>query len=160
MKTLIAVALIGFAALFGTAGVGHADNDPYAPLVGVWQGHHRVMKVDPDGSVVVHVPDDPACPTCSAVEMPAMTIHIGLTAYDDNGDGKFFGYVKDSSDTRAVPTAVPVEIDIIPVQDYAKDHPYPRYIPSDGPGNVVTVSVKGLGNDYPFCGPTAHVCGA
>jgi hypothetical protein len=103
MKTLIAAALIGFAALFGTAGVGHADNDPYAPLVGVWQGHHRVMKVDPDGSVVVHVPDDPACPTCGAVEMPATTIHIGLTAYDDNGDGKFFGDVKDSSDTRAVP---------------------------------------------------------
>jgi hypothetical protein len=46
------------------------------------------------------------------------------------------------------------------VQDYAKDHPHPRYIPSDGPGNVVTVSVKGLGNDYPFCGPTAQVCGA
>ncbi len=31
MKTLIAVAQIGFAALFGTAGVGRADNDPYAP---------------------------------------------------------------------------------------------------------------------------------
>jgi hypothetical protein len=50
MKTLIAAALIGFATLFWTAGVGHADNGPYAPLVGVWQGHHRVMKVDPDGS--------------------------------------------------------------------------------------------------------------
>jgi hypothetical protein len=31
MKTLIAAALIGFATMFGTAGVGHADNGPYAP---------------------------------------------------------------------------------------------------------------------------------
>jgi hypothetical protein len=31
MKTLITALLIGTAALFGAAGVGHADNGPYAP---------------------------------------------------------------------------------------------------------------------------------
>jgi hypothetical protein len=50
--------------------------------------------------------------------MPSATIHIGLTAYDGtpdgtpDGSGKFFGYVKDSSDTRVIPVGVPVEVDV------------------------------------------------
>jgi hypothetical protein len=56
---------------------------------------------------------------------PSATIHIGLTSYDGNpdgtpdGSGKFFGYVKDSSDTRVVPVAVPVEVDVMNASDYS-----------------------------------------
>jgi hypothetical protein len=41
--------------------------------------------------------------------VPSVTIHIGLTGYDGkadgtpDGSGKFFGYVKDSSDRRQAP---------------------------------------------------------
>lgn len=110
--------------------------------------------------------------------MPAATIHIGLTGYDGNpdgtpdGSGKFFGYVKDSSDTRVVPVAVPVEVDVMKASDYSflgnpADHA--------APGRVVTVSINGdhaggssskgyvLGDSVPFCDKAAagkSVCGA
>ena len=100
--------------------------------------------------------------------MPAATVHIGLTAYD--GDGKFFGYVKDSSDTNVVPTGLPVEVDVVA----AKDYRYMGY-PADqkAPGRVMTISIKGMplsdngnsepmGNNSPFCDQAAlgTVCGA
>ena len=102
------------------------------------------------------------------------TIHIGLTGYDGNpdgtpdGSGKFFGYVKDSSDTRVVPVGVPVEVDVMNASDYSYLGGPPGYT---APGRVVTVSINGdhgatnevLGDQVPFCDEaSAHkgVCGA
>jgi hypothetical protein len=107
--------------------------------------------------------------------MPYATIHIGLTSYDLPSDGKFGGYVKDSSDTRLVPVAVPVEVDVMNASDYS----YMGY-PADqqAPGRVMTISINGdhagarneghqLGDAVPFCdeasrSPAAHrsMCGA
>jgi hypothetical protein len=105
--------------------------------------------------------------------MPFATIHIGLTGYDGkadgtpDGSGKFFGYVKDSSDTRVIPVAVPVEVDVINARDYSflGERADPTL-----PGRVITISINGdhgasnkLGNDLPFCDDAAAhkaVCGA
>jgi hypothetical protein len=104
-----------------------------------------------------------------SLDAPA-TVHIGLTSYDGNGDGKFGGYVKDSSDTRVVSPGLPVEIDVVA----AKDFRYMGY-PADqkAPGRVMTISIKGmtvsdnwnsepLGDKSPFCDDAARgtVCGA
>jgi hypothetical protein len=109
--------------------------------------------------------------------MPPATVHIGLTSYDGtpagtpDGSGEFFGYVKDSSDTRVVPAAVPVEVDVMNASDYS-------YLGSPAvhtaPGRVLTVSINGdhvgarsegyvLGDSVPFCDEAARgkgVCGA
>ena len=109
--------------------------------------------------------------------MPSATIHIGLTAYDGTPDGtpdssgKFFGYVKDSSDTRVIPVGVPVEVDVMTASDYSYLGGPPDHT---APGRVVTVSINGdhvgarneghqLGDQVPFCDEaSAHksVCGA
>ena len=109
--------------------------------------------------------------------MPSATIHIGLTGYNGNldgtpdGSGKFFGYVKDSSDTRVVPVAVPVEVDVMNASDYSYLGGPPGFIPA---GRVLTVSINGdhvgsrseghvLGDQVPFCDAAAarkSVCGA
>jgi hypothetical protein len=109
--------------------------------------------------------------------MPSATIHIGLTAYDATPDGspdssgKFFGYVKDSSDTRVIPVGVPVEVDVMNANDYSYLGGPPDHT---APGRVVTVSINGdhvgarneghqLGDPVPFCDEaSAHksVCGA
>lgn len=109
--------------------------------------------------------------------MPSATIHIGLTGYNGNPDGtpdasgKFFGYVKDSSDARVVPAAVPVEVDVINASDYNYLGGPPGYTAT---GRVLTVSINGdhvgarseghvLGDQVPFCDTTAarkSVCGA
>jgi hypothetical protein len=105
--------------------------------------------------------------------MPSATIRIGLTGYNGtpdgtpDGSGKFFGYVKDSSDTRVIPVAVPVEVDVMNARDYS-------YLgePADPslPGRVITISINGdhgarneLGDQVPFCDETSArkaVCGA
>jgi hypothetical protein len=128
---------------------------------------HRGLTVSADGTITMDIPDYAACPECSAASMPPATVHIGLTSY---GDGKFFGYVKDSSDTRVVPTGLPVEVDVVA----AKDFRYMGY-PADqkAPGRVMTISIKGmpvsdnwnsepLGDKSPFCDEAAlgTVCGA
>jgi hypothetical protein len=154
-----------------------ASAGPYASLVGKWTGHHRWLTVSADGTIELLIPDDPACPSCSAATMPFATIHIGLTSYDGtpagtpDSSGKFFGYTKDSSDTRVIPVGVPVEVDVINASDYS-------YLgsPPDrtAPGRVVTVSINSdhvgamseghqLGEAVPFCdAPSAHksMCGA
>ncbi len=109
--------------------------------------------------------------------MPTAAIHIGLTSYDGHpdgtpdGSGKFFGYVKDSSDTRVVPVAVPVEVDVVNASDYRYLGGPPGYTAA---GRVLTVSIDGdhvgasdeghvLGDQVPFCDPAAThkaVCGA
>jgi hypothetical protein len=104
--------------------------------------------------------------------MPFATIHIGLTGYDGrpdgtpDGSGKFFGYVKDSSDPRVVPVGVPVEVDVINASDYSLLGGPPD---RTAPGRVITISINGdgasneLGNDLPFCDEAAAhkaVCGA
>ena len=105
--------------------------------------------------------------------MPYATIHIGLTSYDGtpdgapDGSGKFFGYVKDSSDTRVVPIAVPVEVDVMNASDYKYLGGPPGYTAA---GRVITVAINGdhgmtneLGDQIPFCDEAAahkSVCGA
>ncbi|WP_139334612.1 hypothetical protein [Mycobacterium colombiense] len=135
------------------------------------------MTVSADGAIELVIPDEPACPTCAAFQMPSATIHIGLTGYDGNpdgtpdGSGKFFGYVKDSSDTRVVPVAVPVEVDVMNASDYSYLGAPPGFT---APGRVVTVSINDdhvgarseghvLGDQVPFCDAAAahkSVCGA
>jgi hypothetical protein len=142
----------------------------YATLVGKWEGHERELTVSADGTIEMDIPDFPACPTCSMASMPDATIHIGLTSYDatpdgtPDGSGKFFGYVKDSSDTRVVPVGVPVEADVLNATNYG--HPVP--------GRMLTISINGdhvgalneghvLGDQVPFCDKAAaseSVCGA
>lgn len=151
-----------------------APANPYTPLVGHWRGHHRWLIATDDGSIEMEIPDYPACPTCAAVMMPSATVHIGLTSYDANGDGKFFGYVKDSADTSVVPKGVPVEVDVEPAGDW-QNRNGARW--ADGrpaaTGRVMTVSIQGLASDNrnaqplgdksPFCDETAldqSVCGA
>jgi hypothetical protein len=151
--------------------------NPYASLVGKWLGHHRGLTVSADGTIELEIPDEPACPQCSGATMPAATIHIGLTSYDatPNGtpgsSGKFYGYVKDSSDTRVIPVGVPVEVDVMNASDYSYLGGSPGYT---APGRVVTVSINGdhggsrseghvLGDQVPFCDEAAahkSVCGA
>ena len=154
-----------------------ASASPYASLVGKWLGHHRGLTVSADGTIELQIPDEPACPQCSGATMPFATIHIGLTSYDGtpdgtpDGSGKFFGYVKDSSDTRVIPVAVPVEVDVMNASDYS-------YLggPPDqtAPGRVLIVSINGdhvgarneghqLGDQVPFCDEASDlkgVCGA
>ncbi|MGV0068564.1 hypothetical protein ACRU44_12615 [Mycobacterium colombiense] len=109
--------------------------------------------------------------------MPYATIHMGLTSYDGtpdgtpNGSGKFYGYIKDSSDTRLVPAAVPVEVDVMKATDYSYLGGPPSYTAL---GQVLTVSINGdhvgarseghvLGDQVPFCDEAARsksVCGA
>lgn len=147
-----------------------ASASPYATLVGTWIGHERWLTVSADGTIEMAIPDFPACPSCSMASMPDATIHIGLTSYDaipdgtPDGSGKFFGYVKESSDTRLVPVAVPVEADVINATNYG--HPVP--------GRVLTISINSansvatnegnqLANQLPFCDKTSDqqgVCGA
>jgi hypothetical protein len=123
------------------------------------------------------IPDEPACPQCDGATMPYATIHIGLTSYDGkpdgtpDGNGKFYGYVKDSSDTRVIPAAVPVEVDVINASDYGFLGGPPDHT---APGRVLTVSISDdhvgasdeghqLGDQSPFCDEaSAHksVCGA
>jgi hypothetical protein len=155
-----------------------ASASPYASLVGKWSGHERWLTVSPDGTIELLIPDDPACPACAAFQMPSATIHIGLTGYDGNpdgtpdGSGKFFGYVKDSSDTRVVPASVPAEVDVMNASDYSLLGSPPNHT---APGRVVTVSINGdhvggsmnrgyvLGDQVPFCDEAAareSVCGA
>jgi hypothetical protein len=125
-----------------------------------------MLTVSADGTITMDIPDYPACPECSAASMPPATVHIGLTAYDADGKS-FFGYVKDSSDTRVVPTGLPVEIDVVA----AKDFRYGGY-PADqkAPGRVMTISIKGmpisdnsnsepLGDNSPFCDEAAAALG-
>ena len=148
-----------------------APASPYATLVGKWEGHERELTVSADGTIEMHIPDEPACPTCSMASMPSATIHIGLTSYDSPSDGRFFGYVKDSSDTRVIPVGVPVEVDVTNASDYS--YLGERADPTL-PGRVVTVSINDdhvgarneghqLGDQVPFCDQaSAHksVCGA
>ncbi|WP_139830660.1 hypothetical protein [Mycobacterium paraense] len=154
-----------------------ASASPYTSLVGKWTGHHRGLTVSPDGYIELDIPDMPACPECSAATMPYATVHIGLTSYDGkpdgtpDGSGKFFGYVKDSSDTRVVSVAVPVEVDVMNATDYSYLGGPPGYTPA---GRVLTVSINGdhvgsrseghvLGDQVPFCDEAARaksVCGA
>jgi hypothetical protein len=149
---------------------------PYASLVGKWSGHHRGLTVSPDGTIELQIPDEPACPLCSLATMPPATIHIGLTACDAAPDGtpgcsgKFFGYVKDSSDPRVIPASVPAEVDVMNASDYS----YMGYPPKTAPGRVMTISINGdhvgarneghqLGDPVPFCDQAADhtdVCGA
>lgn len=146
---------------------------PYASLVGKWSGHHRGLTVSADGTIELEIPDAPACPACAAFQMPSATIHIGLTGYNGkadgtpDGSGKFFGYVKDSSDTRVVPASVPVEVDVMNASDYSYLGGPPGYTAA---GRVLTVSINGdhgmtneLGDQVPFCDAAAaqkSVCGA
>lgn len=150
-----------------------ASASPYTSLVGNWSGHHRGLTVSADGTIELEIPDYPACPACSGAQMPNATIHIGLTGYNGkadgtpDGSGKFFGYVKDSSDTRVVPASVPVEVDVMNASDYRYGGGPPGYT---GPGRVVTVSINGdhgvtdkLGDQVPFCDRASAlkgVCGA
>ncbi len=150
-----------------------ASASPYASLVGKWSGHHRGLTVSADGTIELEIPDDPACPACAAFQMPSATIHIGLTGYNGNADGtpdgsgKFFGYVKDSSDSRVVPASVPVEVDVMNASDYSYLGGPPGYTAA---GRVLTVSINGdhgvtneLGDQVPFCDAAAaqkSVCGA
>jgi hypothetical protein len=154
-----------------------ASASPYAPLAGKWTGHHRGLTVSADGTIEMDIPDGPACPQCSGATMPYATIHIGLTSYDGkpdgspDGSGKFYGYVKDSSDTRVIPAGVPVEVDVINASDYSFLGGPPDHT---APGRVLTVSITGdnvgvineghyLGDRSPFCDEaSAHkgVCGA
>jgi hypothetical protein len=155
-----------------------ASASRYASLVGKWSGHERWLTVSPDGTIELLIPDPPACPACAAFQMPSATIHIGLTGYDANpdgtpdGSGKFFGYVKDSSDTRVVPASVPAEVDVMNASDYSLLGSPPNHT---APGRVVTVSINGdhvggsmnggyvLGDSVPFCDEAAahaSVCGA
>jgi hypothetical protein len=150
-----------------------ASPSPYASLVGKWTGHHRGLTVSADGTIEMDIPDGPACPQCSGATMPSATIHIGLTSYDGNADGtpdssgKFFGYVKDSSDSRVVPASVPVEVDVMNASDYRYLGGPPGYTAA---GRVLTASINGdhgvtneLGDQVPFCDPAAaqkSVCGA
>lgn len=154
-----------------------ASPSPYASLAGKWLGHHRGLTVSPDGTIELEIPDEPACPQCSGATMPPATIHIGLTSYDATPDAtpdssrKFFGYVKDSSDTRVKPVALPVEVDVMNASDYSYLGNPPDY---SAPGRVLTVSINGdhvgarneghqLGDPVPFCdAAAAHkgVCGA
>lgn len=149
---------------------------PYSSLVGKWTGHHRKLTVSADGAIEMLIPDEPACPECDGATMPYVTTHIGLTSYGGtpdgtpDGSGKFWGYVKDSSDTRVIPVAVPVEVDVVNASDYSFFG-----MPADptAPGRVLTVSINGdqggatreghqVGN-APFCdAASAHksVCGA
>ena len=154
-----------------------APTNPYAPLAGKWTGHHRGLTVSADGTIDMDIPDPPACPECSGASMPSATIHIGLTSYDGkpdgtpNGSGKYYGYVKDSSDARVVPTAVPVEVDVTDASDYSFPGSSPDRTAS---GRVLTVSINNgqvglstygyrLGDYSPFCDEAAahkSVCGA
>lgn len=147
-----------------------ASASPYATLVGKWEGHERVLTVSGDGTIEMKIPDVQACPTCSMASTPSATIHIGLTSYNatpdgtPDGSGKFFGYVKDSSDTRAVPVAVPVEVDLTNASDYSYRGSPPDHTAS---GRVVTVSINpdnvGSRDEGPFCDDAAAhslVCGA
>jgi hypothetical protein len=154
-----------------------ASASPYATLVGKWEGHERELTVSADGTIEMAIPDFPACPTCSMASMPDATIHIGLTSYDATRDGtpdssgKFFGYVKDSSDNRVIPVGVPVEVDVMNASDYSYLGSRPDHT---APGRVVTVSINGdnggamneghqLGNQVPFCDQASGhkgVCGA
>ena len=154
-----------------------ASASPYASLVGKWSGHHRGLTVSADGTIDLEIPDEPACPQCNAATMPYATIHIGLTSYDATPDGtpdssgKFFGYVKDSSDTRVIPVGVPVEVDVMNASAYSYLGGPPDHT---APGRVVTISVNDdhvgarneghqLGDAVPFCDEaSAHksVCGA
>jgi serine/threonine protein kinase, bacterial len=149
----------------------------FAPLVGTWQGHHRGLTVTADGTITMEIPDYPACPTCAAASMPPAAVHIGLTSYDANGDGKFFGYVKDSSDTRVVPTGLPVEVDVEPAGTWQQRNGGPGRDWRNGeqlppaPGRVMTISINGmpvsdngnsepLGDKSPFCDEAAlGTCG-
>jgi hypothetical protein len=79
-----------------------------------------MLTVSADGTIELHIPDYAACPQCSAASMPAATVHIGLISYTVDNSGKFFGYVKDSSDTRVVPTGLPVEVDVEPVGGHTR----------------------------------------
>lgn len=153
-----------------------ASASPYASLVGKWVGHERWLTVSADGAIELLIPDEPACPECAAFQMPSATIHIGLTGYGGtpdgtpDGSGKFWGYVKDSSDTRVIPVAVPVEVDVVNASDYSFLGRPPDHT---APGRVLTVSIDGdqsgarsdghqIGN-APFCdAASAHksVCGA
>jgi hypothetical protein len=154
-----------------------ASPSPWASLVGKWTGHHRGLTVSADGTIEMDIPDGPACPQCSGATMPYATIHIGLTSYDGkpdgspDGSGKFYGYVKDSSDTRVIPAGVPAEVDVINASDYSFLGGPPD---QTSPGRVLTVSITGdnvglsnegsyLGDRSPFCDEaSAHksVCGA
>jgi len=77
--------------------------------------------------------------------MPPATIHIGLTACHGTPtgtpecSGKFYGYVKDSSDTRVIPAAVPVEVDVMNASDYSFLGGPPDHT---APGRVLTVSIN------------------
>jgi hypothetical protein len=149
-----------------------ASASPYASLEGKWTGHHRALTVS-DGTIEMDIPDEPACPQCDGATMPYATIHIGLTSYDGkpdgtpDGGGKFFGYVKDSSDTRVVPASVPVEVDVMNANDYSYLGGPAGYTAA---GRVLTVSINGdhgvtneLGDQVPFCDAAAaqkSVCGA
>ncbi len=144
---------------------------PYSTLVGNWEGHERELTVSADGTIEMKIPDFQACPTCSMASMPDATIHIGLTSYDSPSDGRFFGYVKDSSDTRVVPVGVPIEADVMNASDYRYLDGPPGYT---APGRVLTISINGdhagatneghvLGDQVPFCDRAAarnSVCGA
>jgi hypothetical protein len=154
-----------------------ASASPYASLVGKWSGHHRGLTVSANGTIELVIPDDPACPACAAFQTPSATIHIGLTSYGGtpggtpDSSGKFFGYVKDSSDTRLIPVGVPVEVDLVNASDYSYLGGPPDHT---APGRVVTVSINDdhvgarneghqLGDAVPFCDEaSAHksVCGA
>ena len=150
-----------------------ASANPYASLVGKWVGHERGLTISPDGTIELGIPDNPACPSCASFQMPSATIHIGLTGYNGttdgtpDGSGKFFGYVKDSSDTRVIPVGVPVEVDVI----NARDLSYPGEPANPTlPGRVITISINGdhgasneMGGLLPFCDEAAArkgVCGA
>jgi hypothetical protein len=150
-----------------------ASVSQFASLLGEWEGHERSFTVSADGTTELEILDIPACPSCSFAQMPYATIHIGLTSYDasadgtPDGSGKFFGYVKDSSDSRVIPATVPVEVDVMKASDYT--YPGGSADPSL-PGRVVTVSISGtsgaqngLGALDPFCDEAAaskSVCGA
>ena len=154
-----------------------ASPSPWASLVGKWTGHERGLTVSADGTIEMDIPDGPACPQCAAFQMPSATIHIGLTGYNGTADGspdrsgKFFGYVKDSSDSRVVPPAVPVEVDVMNAGDYSYLGAPPGFT---APGRVLTVSINDdhagamdeghqLGDQVPFCDEAAahkSVCGA
>ena len=154
-----------------------ASASPYASLVGKWIGHARWLTVSGDGTIELNIQDVPACPACASFEMPFATIHIGLTGYDGrpdgtpDGSGKFFGYVKDSSDTRVIPVGVPVEVDVTNASDYS--YLGERADPTL-PGRVLIVSINGdhvgarneghqLGDQVPFCDEASDlkgVCGA
>jgi hypothetical protein len=153
-----------------------ASASPYTSLEGKWTGHHRALTVS-DGTIEMLIPDPPACPQCSGATMPYATVHIGLTSYDGkpdgtpDGSGKFYGYVKDSSDPRVIPASVPVEVDVVNASDFS----FPAASPDrTASGRVLTVSINNdqagvssqgyrLGDYSPFCDEAAahkSVCGA